>query len=59
MAPRKKSDTVTVLVMAANIYDTEGEKRFKRERFECSREFAEAIRAGDEEAGRELRLEIL
>lgn len=59
MPPKKKPETVTVLVMAKNIYDETGAKRLRRERFECSSQFAENIRAGDDEAGRESRLEII
>lgn len=57
MAPKEK--TVTVLVMAKNIYDPEGGKRLKRDRFECDAAWAKAIIEEDEANERERRLEIL
>jgi len=55
----KKATTATVLVMCSNIYSPDGVKQTKGARFECEKDWAEAIRAGDVEAERDYRLEII
>lgn len=55
----KKNKAATVIVMCGNIYGEDGVKHLKGARFDCEKEWAEAIRKGDEDAKREYRLEII
>ena len=59
MNAKPKTKPATVIVMCSNIYDEDGTKHFKGQRFECSKEWAESIREGDLNAEREFRLEII
>lgn len=54
-----KPKTATVIVMCSNIYAPDGVKHLKGSRFECEKEWAENIRAGDVDAERDYRLEII
>ena len=59
MNTKPKTKTATVIVMCSNIYGQDGIKHLKGSRFECDRDWAENIRSGDVEDGRDYRLEII
>lgn len=46
----------TAVVLCKNIYDENGNKLFRGEAFEASREFIDMVLEGDEAEGREPRL---